>query len=177
MPRLALPAAALLTLLAASALAHTVTVSNFEVRDPMRWATRHETRAANAAITTRDGMMTLLLVDRSLAIQLSDNALRKVDRDLQRERQDADDDGSVLGDAIRSAVMGAVRSLLDHSAECPFVQIRDVRYEGGRIVVESLDGERLFDGLDVNDQEAMAAFAPADARAFVREYHRLAARR
>lgn len=150
-----------------------VRVSHFDCDDPLRWAARHDDRDARLAITTEDGKVTLLLTDRVVAMQLSNRTMRKLDRELHRARHEDDDDDGPLADAIRTAVIGTVRSVLDHSAECSVREIRDVRYERGRLVIVSRDGERLFEKLEVDDDDVLESFAPADAAAFVREFRRV----
>ncbi len=142
--------------------------------DPARWAARHDLRDARFAITTEDGDACMLLTRSVVAVQLSDRAFHKIDRNLRDKDfdNDADDDGSIIGSAIKHAVLGAVRDLLDHSAECRIRDIRDMSYERGRIVIVTDDGDRLFDGLDINDEDMLGSFSERDARAFVREFRR-----
>jgi hypothetical protein len=177
--RLAFAALALAALLPAGpALAHDahgVRLNRFDCDDPLRWAARHDASRARHAITTEDGKVTLVLTDRVVALQLSDRTMRKLDRELRRERRE-DDDGP-LGEAIKAAVLGTVRSALDHSAECPLRELRDVRYEDGRLVFVTHDGERLFERIEVDDESVLEAFDPGDAREFVREFHRVRASR
>jgi len=178
--KLALAALVLLTLLPAGpAPAHEsrgVRVSRFDCDDPLRWGPRHDASRSRLAITTEDGKVTLVLTDRVVAFQLSDRTLRKLDREIRRERHEDEDDG-VIGEAIKAAVLGTVRSALAHSAECPVRELRDVRYEDGRLVFVTRDGSRLFEQFEVDDTSALEAFDPRDARAFVREFHRLKAER
>ena len=178
--KLAYAALVLLALLpAGSALAHEtrgVRVNHFGCDEPLRWASRHDARGARFAITTDDGKITLVLTDRVVAFQLSDRTMRKLDRELHRARHE-DDDGGVIGEAIKTAVLGTVRSALDHSAECDVRDLRDVRYEGGRLVFVARGGERLFDDFEVDDDCVLEAFDPRDAREFVRQFHRLRSER
>ena len=170
----------LLALLPAGpALAHEsrgVRVNHFDCDDPLRWAARHDAARARHAITTEDGKVTLVLTDRVVAFQLSDRTMRKLDRELHRARHEDDDDGGI-GEAIRTAVLGTVRSVLEHSAECPVRELRDVRYEDGRLVFVARDGERLFENFEVDDDDVLESFDPRDAREFVRQFHRLRAGR
>lgn len=177
--RLAFAALALLALLPAGpSLAHDnsgISLGSFDCDDPMRWGPRHSTQASRIAITTEDGKVTLVLTDGVVAMQLSDRTMRKLDRKLHKARHE-DDDGPI-GDAIRTAIIGSVRSLLDHSAECPVRELRDVRYEDGRLEFVTRSGERAFEHLEVDDEDVLEAFDPRDAMAFVREFRRLRAGR
>jgi len=170
-------ALALLALLSAGpALAHdhgNISIGGFTCDEPMRWSQRHATGEARFAITTEDGKVTLLLTDRVVAFQLSDRVMRKVDRELHRARHEDEDDDGPLGDAIKAAVLSSVRSLLDHSAECPVRELRDVRYVDGRLEFVTRDGDRIFDRFEIDDDDVLESFDPRDAAAFVREFHRL----
>jgi len=174
--KLAVAALFLLALLPAGpSLAHEtrgVRLGRFDCDEPLRLSARHDARDARIAITTEDGKVTMVLTERVVGFQLSDRTMRKLDRELRRARHDDDDDG-VIGEVIKSAVIGSVRSALDHSAVYPVRELRDVRYEDGRLVFVARDGERLFERFEVDDDCVLEAFSPGDARAFVREFHRL----
>lgn len=144
--------------------------------EPVRWGPRHDDGGIRIAITNTERKVTLLLTDDVVAFQLSDRVMRKVDRELHHARHEDDDDGPI-GDAIKSAVIGVVRSMLDHSAECPVRELRDVRYEDGGMVFVTRDGDRAFEHFEVNDDEVLQSFDARDAQAFVREFRRLHGRR
>ena len=141
---------------------------------PARWAERHDPRDARIAITTERDDAMLVLTDQVVAVQLSDRVLRKVRRELRRE-QDQDGD-NVLAHAIKTAVLSGVRALLDHSAECSIRDLRDVDYRQGRLVFTTEGGHRVFDDVDINDEDVMRGFSEFDARAFVREFRRVKSR-
>lgn len=140
---------------------------------PARWGARHDLEDARIAITTEEGDVTLLLTRRVVALQLSDHCFHKVNRELRRQREDQD---NPIAEAIQTVVISSVRALLDHSAECPVREIRDVTYRDGRLVFVTEDGDSLFEKVEVNDSEVMASFSEADAREFVREFRRLKSR-
>lgn len=178
----AIAALALLALLpAGSSLAHDndgIRIGpGFHCDDPMRWGPREVASQARIAITTEDGKVTLVLTDRVVAFQLSDRTMRKLDRELARARHERDDDDGAIGAAIKTAILGSVRSLLDQSAQCPVGELRDVRYEDGRLVFIARDGDRLFENFEVDDEDVLESFDPQDARALVREFLRLRAGR
>ena len=137
---------------------------------PARWSHRHDTGGARIAITTDDGDVTLLLTDEVLAFQLSDRTLHRVRREL-RDQEDEDD--GALGAAIKSVVLGTVRSLVAHSVECPLDEVRDVRVENGQLAIVGDQGRHLFNHLRINDHDELGEFAPRDAAAFVREFQRV----
>jgi len=139
------------------------------VEPPVEVGSRHDLRYARFAMTTEDGAATLMLTRAFVVVQLSDRTMRKIDRKFAEERDEYD---GVLGSAIKSAVLGSVRSLLDHSLQCPIEDLRDVRYRDGTLELITEDGDHIFEGLDVNSQDVLDGFSERDALAFVREIHR-----
>jgi hypothetical protein len=163
--------AALLPAGAAFAHDHHVNIGSCEVREPLEWGARHDLARARIAILTEDRAATLVLTRDRVAIQLSDQTLRKLDREIAREKDD--EDGGVIADAIKGAILGSVRALLDHSLECPVEDLRDVRYRDGRLILITEDGDRIFEDLNINDHEVLEGFSEHDALAFVREFRRV----
>ena len=138
---------------------------------PARWAPRHSAAEQRFAIDTESGKATLLLTDKVAAIQLSDRTLHRLERKFKAEQED--DEDNVIAQAIKTAVLGSVRALLDHSAECPIRELRDVEYRNGKLIFISEDGDRVFEDIDVSDEDVMTTFSDRDARAFVREFRKL----
>ena len=141
---------------------------------PVRWAQRHDTRGTRIAITSADGDALLLLTDDVVAMQLSERTFHKIKRELRHGGDDAED--NPFAQAIKTAVMASVSSLLNHSAECPIRDLKDVDYRQGRLVFTSEDGGRVFDHVNVNDEDVMRTFSEDDARLFVREFRRAKSR-
>lgn len=146
-------------------------------RAPLHWSQRHDAEDARIEITSTDGKIALVMTGDVVAMQLSDDTMHRVDRKLHRARREQDDDDTAIGSAVKAAVLSAVRSLLDHSAECPLREIRDVRYEDGRLVFVTRGGRRLFERFEVQDRDVLESFDPADARAFVSAFHQSASPR
>jgi hypothetical protein len=140
----------------------------------VRWADHHDPADARCAITTEDGKVTLLLTDRVVALQLSERTLRKVRRELREKENEQD---HWLGAAIVSAVVGTVGNLLDGSFECRVRDLRDVRYEDGRLEFIGRDGRRVFDDTDIDDCDLAEAFPERDAMRFVQEFRKVKAER
>ena len=163
---------ALLPAGAALARDHHVSVGSCEVREPLELGARHDLRRARFSMLTGDHAAALVLTRDVVAVQLSDRTLGKLDREFARERHEDDEDG-FLASIIKSAVLGSVRAMLDHSLECPIDKLRDARYRDGRLELITVDGERIFDDLKIDDREALESFSDSDARAFVQEFHRL----
>jgi hypothetical protein len=164
--------AALLPAGAALAHDHHVNIGSCEVREPLEWSARHDLARAQFAMLTEDRAAVLVLTRDRVAVQLSDRALRDLDREIAREK-DKDEDGGVIAGAIKGAILGSVRALLDHSLECPVADLRDVRYRDGRLILITEDGDRIFEDLNINDHEVLEGFSEHDALAFVREFHRV----
>jgi hypothetical protein len=170
--RRALPILLLAMLLSAGAAFahdHHVNVGSCEVREPLEWGARHDPARARFAMLTEDRAVALVLTRDLVAIQLSDRTFHKLDREIEREK---DEDGGVIADAIKGAILGSVRALLDHSLECPIADLRDVRYRDGRLILITEDGDRIFEDLNINDHEVLEGFSEHDALAFVREFRR-----
>lgn len=152
-----------------------VTINGGCCNPPTRWANRWDPNEARRAITTEDGTVTLLIDDREVALQLSDRAMHKIGRKLRDETEDADE--NPLGQAIKDAVLGVVRSMLDHSVECRVRDLRSVDYRDGRLELVTNDGDRLFEKIEVDDRDVLESFSPSEARAFVAEFQRVKHRR
>jgi hypothetical protein len=141
------------------------------VKPPVEWGARHDLARARFAILTEDRAAALVLTRDLVAVQLSDQTLRKLDREIAREKDQDEEDG-LIAQVIKSAVLGSVRTLLDHSLECPIEDLRDVRYRDGRLILITEDGDRVFEDLNINDHEVLEGFSEHDALAFVREFRR-----
>jgi hypothetical protein len=138
---------------------------------PARWAPRHDADAARLAITTRSGNVTLLLTRDVVALQLSDRKFRDL---RHRLREKEDEDGDILfARVIKTTVLGTVLAVLDHSAECPIRELKDVEYRDGELVFITERGDRLLEDVDVDDTSVMQDFSARDAQAFVREFRRV----
>ena len=134
---------------------------------------RFDPRDARLAINTEDGDATLLITDDVIAVQLSDHAMGCLRRKLHDEY---DEDDNALAQSIKAVVFTTVRSVLNHSATCRIRDVRDVRYEDGRLEIVTNDRGAVFTHLDVDDDNVMRDFSDRDARAFVQEFHRVKAR-
>lgn len=166
LPLLAVPAGAA----QAQEQATRVSVSHGSDDSPGRIGRRWDPRDARSAITTRDGMVMMLLTRDAVALQLTDRGLRDVRREMHEE---AREEGGFLAEVIAAAVRGSVGTMLKRSVEYPVSELRDVSYRGGRLVFTGVDGERVFEKVTVNDADVMESFSEAEARAFVREFRRV----
>lgn len=158
MRRLIAATAAMIALAAAPASAQTRSSSS-----EARVVSRQPLRAAESAIQTRDGRVAFLLVDRTLVLQMTDRGLANVARDMDQDLKEESGIGRFIGGIVRSSV----RSMLDHGIEYPLAELREARYEGGRLRLVGRDGKEVFQNVKLNDTEVMESFDPAHARAFV----------
>ncbi len=140
------------------------------IEPPVVCAPRHDIGRARYAMPTRNRSVVLLITRRHVAVQLSDRTMREIDREMRNER---DEDEGVIVNAFKSAVLGGVRSLLDHSFECPLDELCDARYRDGRLELITEDGDRIFEDIQIEDRDLLESFRAQDAQAFVEEFHRL----
>lgn len=129
----------------------------------VRFVERQPLRRATSAIQTRGGEVALLLVDRKLVMQLTDRGLSDIDREMD---DDAKREESGFARVLAGVVRGGVRTMLDRGVEYPVSELREARYENGRLILEDREGNSVFENVRVNDIQVMESFSPADARAF-----------
>lgn len=149
---------------------HRVEVSDHDGR----MGPRRTLSQTDFAITTTNHMASLMLVDGKVAMQLTDRALRDINRDMEQEAREEDE--GFLARTIANAVRSSVGSMLRRSIEVPVSEIESVEYRRGRLVFTTEDGDEIFENVEVNDTDLMEAFSPSDAQAFVREFRALKAR-
>ena len=149
---------------------HLRSIDCSDLSPPLEWGPRHDPGRARFTMVSEDGDVALLLTRRVVALQFSDRVFGKIDREFEREEDEWD---GWLEHAIKSAVIGGVRALLNHSLECPLDELRDVRYRDGRLTLITEDGDRIFEDVKCDDQDVLECFASNDARAFVQEFRRL----
>jgi beta-lactamase regulating signal transducer with metallopeptidase domain len=117
---------------------------------------------ASYAIVTRSGQVALLLRDSTIVVQLTDRGLEEIGRTDARR----DEDRGFLSTLFESMLRTGLRVLLDHGIEYALADLREARYEDGRLVLESRRGGDVFRNLDIDGRDVMADFRPRDARTF-----------
>jgi hypothetical protein len=129
--------------------------------------------ADSLTITNRDGSVNLGLAGGEVWMALSDS-LRTELRDKLARDTAASTEGGGLGGFIERTVKQNVQGLLDQRITRPLDEIRDARYENGRIVFEYSGSSLMkFENIKVNDdQPVLASFREDDARRFVTEVRR-----
>jgi len=156
---------AIVLVCAALALAAPLHAQRGDPRDDSdaRIVERQPVRRATSAIETRGGEVALLLIDRRLVMQFTDRGLERINREMA---DDVKKQESGFARVVAGMVRGGVRSMLDRGIEYPVSELRDARYEDGRLVLENREGKSIFADVRVNDVQVMESFSPAEARAF-----------
>jgi hypothetical protein len=151
--------------LAAEAQGKTVSV---HVSDSASWIVpRQPHDVAREELKTRDRNYVVLLTDTALVLQLTRQGMEKVDRDLRDMPREN------MGLRLIARIVGAgVGELLDHGIAYRLSALREARAEGSRLVLEDLDGRRVFDRVEVNGRDVMDDFSPPSAEWFAREINR-----
>jgi hypothetical protein len=126
--------------------------------------------AASFAITTLDGHTALLLRDTTIVLQLTDQGLEEIGRSTADEEQD------FLKALLGSMLRGGLRMLLDRGLEYSLADLREARYERGRLVLESRRGNEIFENVEIEGRQLMESFSERDARAFARRVNAARAR-
>ncbi|MBV8518076.1 MAG: hypothetical protein JO197_11810 [Acidobacteria bacterium] len=123
-----------------------------------------ELRDARLTIVSRDGMTALMLLENSVAVQLTDRALAQMKS--EEKKKDGEEKGFLEG-LIEAAVMGGVKFATGKSLEFPIASIRSVDYTNDELRLLNDKNERVFEELKVNHVDELRNFAPADAARFV----------
>lgn len=119
-------------------------------------------------ITNRDNSVNLVVSMGGIAIQFSDEFLNNLEEEIKNSDENTSE-ASALADVIRSMVGSGVRTILDHAILIPYYEINSVSYSDGRIVITDVNGEEIFNDLEINDKQVMEDFSGRDARRFVAE--------
>lgn len=116
-------------------------------------------------ITNNDESVNLIVTETGIAIQFSDQFMKKLEDEINSD--DGDTDNSAFAKAIKSMVSSGVSSILDHAILIPFYEIGSVSYTNGRIVITDVDGNEIFEDMEINDKQVMEDFSGRDSRRFV----------
>ena len=135
-------------------------------RPPVHWVARHPHADIRRSIVTNEGGVALVLTSNAVAFQLSDATMARATAQL-RESQRRHEDNAVA-DAFVGVVVGGVRVLLEHGAECALHDLREVTYHDGRLHFVARDGSELFESFDADDRPLLENFPARDAEAFAR---------
>jgi hypothetical protein len=125
---------------------------------------RRELRDARMTIVSRDGTTALMLLENSIAVQLTDRALTQMHADENKKEKEQQ---GFLEGLIEAAVLGGVKFAAGKSLEYPIAAIRSVDYSNDEVRLLTDKNERVFEELKVNKVDELRNFAPADAARFV----------
>lgn len=117
-------------------------------------APRRDVSAARTAITTREGSVSMLLMNDVVAVQLTDRALARV--------SDKEDPGFLEG-----LLVAGVRWGLRKAVEVPIASIGSAEVRDGALVLTNDKNQPLFTNIKVNGTDVLHDFAAADAVRFV----------
>lgn len=122
-------------------------------------------------ITNSDESVNLIVAETGIAIQFSDQFMDNLEDEINSDSGEGDN--SMLSKTIKSMVSSGVRTILDHAILIPFYELGSVSYEDGRIIITDMNGEELFEDLEVNDKQVMEDFSRRDSRRFVADAEKL----
>jgi hypothetical protein len=114
-------------------------------------------------ITSTDGGVDLALIGDSISGGLSQQSLEKARRETDTNKVK----GTGFGADIEKMVKGTVQSALATRVAFPLSAIKDVRYDGRKIVFDWNGTPRISGKMQVNDKDALESFSPEDAQRFV----------
>ncbi len=119
--------------------------------------------AGDARIVATRGGVDLALIGDSISTGLSPEVLRKV----RRETDTATVTGSGFGAQIEKMVKGSVAGSIGTRVSFPVSAVREVHYDGEKIVFE-WNGEprKIFEQAKVDGKPLLASFSPEDSKRF-----------
>ena len=114
-------------------------------------------------ITNTDGGVDLAMIGDSISGGLSAATLARV----RRETDTSAVSGSGFSASIEKMVKGSVQSALGTRMSVPISAVKDVRYDGQRLVFDwNGKAPANFDHARVNNKDVMASFSADDAQRF-----------
>jgi hypothetical protein len=120
-------------------------------------------RTGDVRIVTTNGGIDLALIGDSISSGLSPAAIRKV----RQETDTAKVTGTGFGSQIEKMVKGSVAGAIGTRVSFPVSAVREVRYDGEKLVFEwSGEPRRIFDQTKIDGKPLLASFAPDDAKRF-----------
>ncbi len=125
---------------------------------------RYEMQPGDIRIASVDSGVDLALIGDTISGGLSAKTLAKVRHDIDTSAVK----GSGLGSEIEKMVKGTVQSALATRVNVPLSAVKDVRYDGRKIVFE-WNGKppKTFSNVKVDKKDALESFSAEDAQRFV----------
>jgi hypothetical protein len=133
-----------------------------------RFVQRRPHAMADFAIISTDGRRALLLLPDAVALQLTDAGLE----DIASPPAEAPADQGALARVFEGMLRGGLRVLLDRALEYDIDELGVARVDGERLVFVNRSGKPVFENMNIDGQDVMEGFAPADARAFAERVNR-----
>lgn len=118
---------------------------------------RLEARDARLAIRTRDRSAMLLLLEDTIAIQLTDAALAKMKADSKSEEPGF----------LEELLAAGVKLAVGKSVQYPIASIRSVEIRDGALHFTSDKNKPVFTDVKVNGNDILRDFSKADAERFI----------
>ena len=123
------------------------------------------------AVLSENGGVRMGLTDEYVYFALSDSILAAARAEMEEE-DTVPREG--IGGAIAGLVRGGVNRALHFRARYRVEEIRDIRWEDGRMVIEFEDPDRsVGDNFQIDDQPVEEAYREADVRAFAEEFRKV----
>lgn len=125
------------------------------------------------AILSDQGAVRMGLTDEFVYFALSDSVIAEASAEMEEDA--SGEEG--IGASIAGMVRGSVERALRFRTKYPLAEIRDIRWEDGRMVVEFENGATgLGDNIHVDDRPLEESFAREDVEAFAAEFRKVRAR-
>jgi|GEM_PF-2098747 len=122
---------------------------------------------ADVQITSTDGSITLAVLHDSVVMQLSDSLRQSVKDQVDSSTSSAGDGmGAALAKVVGSAVSAAVSSAMGIAVKAPAAQVKELRYENGRLFFK-VEGSNVKFNTKGDGNSDGAPFTEADAKRFI----------
>lgn len=133
------------------------------ISKPNTRITEDTLKAGDIRIVATNGGIDLALIGDSISSGLSPEAIRKV----RRETDTAKVTGSGFGAQIEKMVKGSVAGAIGTRVSFPVSAVREVRYDGEKLVFE-WNGEprKIFEQAKIDGKPLLASFSAEDAKRF-----------
>ena len=120
----------------------------------------------DAQLYSRDSAVNIILQGNNILAGLSPKTVAKIRAEIASS---GTDDTTKLGGSIGQFVKKTVADKIGTHVVYSIADLRDIRYEGGEIVVVKNNGSetRLFDNVKVNKEPVSQSFPPEDAQRFI----------
>ena len=113
------------------------------------------------SILTTDGQIELGLTDRVLFSRLS----KETQAEVATEMREASEEQDGFGGRIARAVTDAVAQGIGTAVQVPLDDVRDIRVDDGRLVIEMIDGDPSpFEGVKTDNVPIFERISPTDAQ-------------